>query len=166
MPVSNCTVCVALPRICHGMHKAGGRQQRYSVFGGRTDEVLHCGWSLMLLLLFPFLWGLIWLINTCISWVLLFLLMVLEGHRDASSRGCCWDCCRLVWDCRDFWDFGLLRGIDAPPTYLAKKKRNNFVLFSISSFETFGHCEAGKFPSFFFTLILRNYIYFLSCEWK
>lgn len=123
MPVSNCTVCVALPRICHGMHKAGGRQQRYSVFGGRTDKVLHCGWSLMLLLLFPFLWGLIWLINTCISWVLLFLLMVLEGHRDASSRGCCWDCCRLVWDCRDFWDFGLLRGIDALPTYLAKKKK-------------------------------------------
>lgn len=28
MPVSNCTACVALPRICHGTHGAGGRRQR------------------------------------------------------------------------------------------------------------------------------------------
>lgn len=28
MPVSNCTAYVALPRICHGTHGAGGRRQR------------------------------------------------------------------------------------------------------------------------------------------
>lgn len=74
----------------------------------------------------------------------LILLMVLEGDRDTSPRCCCWDCCRLVWDCRAFWDLGLLRGIDAPSTYLAIKK-NNFVLFSISAFETLGRGEIGNF---------------------
>lgn len=70
-----------------------------------------------------------------------------------------------MWDYRAFLYSNLLRGIDEPSTYLAIKK-NNFVLFSISAFETFGHSEVVKFPPLFLTLILKSYNYFLSCEWK